>query len=356
MHAYVSPAVWIGATSGLYLASNASAADGSWSLTQYYGATNVVGVGMSQAGDTLYVTTAAGSAAGGLSAIYSFDIASKSFNNGGSSVMTAPAGYQYRGVAMSPVVPSAAATRTPTSSLTSSNTASLTNTPSATITSSASLSAGATSSQTAAASDTPVSTVTATTTSSQTATATNTPTPAPRSGFGLTGFAAVRIASPLLGYNSSYIPLQTVFIDDYSDCVATGPCARAHTWTVPNSGSGACTLPPNQEAGRLSRSANGALLTWYCVRNNTGTGLGATFISDGAMGSISSTGAISTTFTISKARMFASGTADAGKLVGARDAVKLVHRLHMHVFICSCSHGMPYVHCGKPTCALVPGA
>jgi hypothetical protein len=71
-----------------------------------------------------------------------------------------------------------------------------------------------------------------------------------------------------------------VYIDDYSGCTTSGPCSPVHTWKVPDTyanGSNPCTLTSFQENGRLTRSANGALLTLYCFKNVTGTTLGVTY-------------------------------------------------------------------------------
>ena len=301
--------VWIGATSGVYLASNASTGDGSWALTQYLGAENVVGVGLSQGHETLYVSTAG---LDGTSYVYSFDTASGTYNNDGSPVITAAAGFQFRGVAMSPIFPSGTPTPTGSPSVTPTMTATSSATPSNTPSSSASVSLGASSSTTGSSSASATGTPVATITSTPSSTATGTPTVSARSGFGTTGFAMVRLATPGAAYSATSMPLQTAYIDDYSGCTTTGPCALMHTWAAPSTGTTACTLPPQIEAGRLSRSSNGALLSFYCVRNATGVTLGATYNSDGVMATINTAGVFSTAFTISKLKFASAGYTDYG--------------------------------------------
>jgi hypothetical protein len=272
--------VYIGAASALYLASNASSADGSWTLTAYYGAYNIVGVGISQSRSTVFVTTADST---GASALWSFDVASGTYNNNGAALATTAPGYQWRGIAMAPMLPSSTPTVTPTASITPSNSASGSPTASTTPTSTASLSQGAT--PTGTPTSTAMSTITpsASGTASSTASPSVTATATRRSGFGTTGFAITRVQSSTYvgpSGSESSVTLQSVYIDDYSGCTTAGPCTPVHSWTLPNktsSGVNPCTLTSYQENGRLSRSANGALLTLYCFKNATGTSVGATY-------------------------------------------------------------------------------
>ena len=291
--------VWAVGTLGLTVATY-NASSGLWPYVTYTRIPALSLVAVAPARDVVYAAT--------LTSVYAFDPVNNVYFNGASPIATVTAGSAWRGIAAVPWP----ASPTSTSTATVTSTGSQTSTP--TTTSSSSASASITPSQTpsqslGSRSSTPSPSITPSQTSSASVTSSWTATASPtmRPGFGTLGFAAVRLTNPGAAYSSTSMPLQTVFIDDYSDCVDSPACLRWHSWSLPASGAGACTLPPQVEAGRLSRSANNALLSLYCVRNASGTVLGATFDSDGVAAMISSDGTARTDFLLSKLRMQTSG-------------------------------------------------
>jgi hypothetical protein len=114
------------------LASSGAGGSGTWAaVTSNADRTPLVGCGFSVDGTTVYATSASGTG----SELFSFDVASGSWNNNALAILTAPAGTQFRGVAAAPIPASSTPTVTPSSSATASNTPSVTSSASATVSS-----------------------------------------------------------------------------------------------------------------------------------------------------------------------------------------------------------------------------
>lgn len=100
--------------------------------------------------------------------------------------------------------------------------------------------------------------------------------------FDSSGFVALRLANGAAAAGSStnrFVTTQVVAIDDFGGCLPSpdssysATCSAMRTLAAPSDGSFPCTLPTNAEVGRLSSSADGQLVTWYCMRQPAGTTL-----------------------------------------------------------------------------------
>jgi hypothetical protein len=116
-----------------------------------------------------------------------------------------------------------------------------------------------------------------------------------------------------------------VYIDDYSGCVPSGDtgfsatCSASRELAVPNSGAFPCTLPTNAEVGRLSRSSDGAITTFYCYRQLPGTTMFDTnavdpFNGTGIIGRLQWDGSVDTTLSVGVDRVGAGNELDGGML------------------------------------------
>ena len=182
--------VWVATLPSLMLLSVngvGDVGDLSWSAVTYNrtGISNLIAVALSNSRSTVYVVSAQDSDPFG-SFVYSFDVNSRSYNNGGNPILAAPANTQFRGIAPAPVssislltpsgTPSNAGTSTPSNTASASRSPSNAVTPSrgasATASTSVSGSAGASASGSPAGTASPSSSVAASVTSSNSAAAT----------------------------------------------------------------------------------------------------------------------------------------------------------------------------------------
>ena len=284
--------IWVAATSGLYLYST-DGSSGTWTYTLYDSVQNLLFVGVSGDGNSVYVTTADG--------VYAFDTSTGQYTNNGAPILTAPSGRQFRGVAAVPVLPVPSQTRTasrtssatPSSTRTPSNTPSITPTPTSTVSATSSLTASA--SQTlsvgAVASATATVTSSPSVTASASSTASNTPTASVTNVANWfnsrLGFAATRIINGTVATDTSTsIRVQRVFVDDFSGCDGTSACTRRRSIALPFStagNAGSCVISSQQQQGRLALSANGEALSLYCMNGVAGNVLTASSDLDGTV-------------------------------------------------------------------------
>ena len=309
--------IFIGGQSGLY-AYLQDADSGAWTYTLYADVYPVIAVGVSSDGRHVFATVANET----YSALYALDFTAGALNgtwaNGGAPIMTPQPGFQLRGVAALPIqpVPSVTATGTRSSTRTRSATASVSTTAtgsatatrsisisaSGTATPSSSHSAGATSSQTGSITLTSSITPTRTGTPTQSATASTSST---ANWFWATGFVASRLVNGSgMGDSGSQLRMQTVYVDDYSGCDGSAPCARRRSLPIQSVQSGsdrACTLATQTQMGRLARSANGETVTLYGINSAAGSSLTASSDLDGTVAYVYYHGGIRTTTGVPKA-------------------------------------------------------
>lgn len=125
------------------------------------------------------------------------------------------------------------------------------------------------------------------------------------------------------------VTTQTITIDDYSGCQPSADtsfsntCSAVRSIDVPSTATGAqgyypCTLGTNAESGRLSKSADGLLVTFYCFRQYAGTTLWDTgnidpFNGTGIVATIDYLGYVNTTYSVGVDRVGAGNELDGGE-------------------------------------------
>jgi hypothetical protein len=112
------------------------------------------------------------------------------------------------------------------------------------------------------------------------------------------GFVLLRLTNNTVATDTATnIRLQSLFIDDYSDCV-TGTCTRRRSLALPTATAGstrACTLSSQVVQGRLSLSGNGEAVTLYCFATTAGATVNGTFEQTGTVALVRYTGEVDTT-------------------------------------------------------------